>query len=175
MALTCYCHCGLLVENIHRRRKPVRPPSGPSKRVDCQTLRRANVGRDHSMRRTVRTTRRSRVRSRSRRHNRATLRQSAQLAQPIGVSDAVSAEAATIQKARDTNISLTLVGPWSWRKPMALWLEYEPEFVLSAEIDQTRKDPLRERVFLLIYRLDPGNTWAPGGRLRRLAGPVLLR
>jgi hypothetical protein len=58
---------------------------------------------------------------------------------------------------------------------MALWLEYEPEFVLSAEIDQTRKDPLPERVFLLIYRLDPGNTWAPGGRLRRLAGPVLLR
>jgi hypothetical protein len=30
---------------------------------------------------------------------------------------------------------LTLVGPSSWRKPIALWLEYEPGLILSAEID----------------------------------------
>lgn len=26
LALTCYCRCGLLIENIHRRRNTVQPP-----------------------------------------------------------------------------------------------------------------------------------------------------
>ena len=39
LALTCYCHCDLLVEKIHRRRNSVHPPSRLPERADCRSLR----------------------------------------------------------------------------------------------------------------------------------------
>ncbi len=57
------------------------------------------------------------------------------MAQPIGVSPVDSPGPATVKSAQTPKTSLMLVGPSSWRKPISLWLEYEPELLLAAEID----------------------------------------
>ncbi|MBT3942689.1 MAG: hypothetical protein HOC77_07345 [Chloroflexi bacterium] len=82
------------------------------------------------MRRIVRSGRRARVRVSSRRSRRVSAPQQVRSAESVAASGAIPNA-----KTQNTTTSVTLIGPVSWREPLARWIEYEAELVLSTEIE----------------------------------------